>query len=287
MDVISRQVFSPNSGGKWIDQAMKSLEQSPQTSQDAPLRDLLTSVRGWMRQQSDAPPAAGGTGSNPLSSGLSTPFETKTEKVTGGKNAVYNGYAHSFGGMGLQFILMFGIECAVALLMERKSGMWRRLRAAPVSRATVLTGRALSCALVSFLTLGVCWFFAIVVFGVRVHGSWAGFILINAGAALLAASFALMLAGIGRSVEATRGIAIFAVLMLVMLGGAWMPSFIFPEWLQSITQFIPTRWAVDGFDAMTWRGLPFSSVATPLLSMAGCVLLFGFIAWWRFRWEGE
>jgi ABC-2 type transport system permease protein len=189
--------------------------------------------------------------------------------------------------MALQFILMFGIECAVLLLMERKSGMWRRLRAAPVSRATVLIGRALSCALVAFMTLAICWFFAIVCFGVRVHGSWPGFILVNVGAALLAASFALMLAGIGRSVEATRGIAIFAVLMLVMLGGAWMPSFIFPEWLQNITQFIPTRWAVDGFDAMTWRGLPFSSVAMPLLATAGCVLLFGLIAWWRFRWQGE
>jgi ABC-2 type transport system permease protein len=189
--------------------------------------------------------------------------------------------------MGLQFILMFGIECAVLLLQDRRSGMWRRLRAAPVSRATVLTGRALSCAIVSFLTMALGWFFAIVVFGVRVHGSWAGFILVNAGSALLAASFALMLAGLGRSVEATRGIAIFAVLMLVMLGGAWMPSFIFPEWLQNITQFIPTRWAVDGFDAMTWRGLPFSTMVTPLLSMAGCILLFGLIAWWRFRWHGE
>jgi ABC-2 type transport system permease protein len=75
--------------------------------------------------------------------------------------------------------------------------------------------------------------------------------------------------------------------MLVMLGGAWMPSFIFPEWMQNITRFIPTRWAVDGMDAMTWRGLPFSSVTTPLLALSGCIVLFGLIAWWRFRWQGE
>jgi ABC-2 type transport system permease protein len=148
-------------------------------------------------------------------------------------------------------------------------------------------GRALSCALVSFATMAICWLIAMVIFGVRVHGSWPGFILINAGAALLAASFALMLASIGRSVEATRGIAIFAVLMLVMLGGAWMPSFIFPEWLQGITSFIPTRWVVDGMDAMTWRGLPLSAITTPLLWLAACIVLFSLIAWWRFRWQGE
>jgi ABC-2 type transport system permease protein len=112
-------------------------------------------------------------------------------------------------------------------------------------------------------------------------------VLINLASALLAASFALMLAAIGRSVEATRGISIFAVLMLVMLGGAWVPSFIFPEWLQAITQFIPTRWAVDGMDAMSWRGLPFSAAVMPILILTGFTAAFGLIAWWRFRWQGE
>lgn len=72
-----------------------------------------------------------------------------------------------------------------------------------------------------------------------------------------------------------------------MLGGAWVPSFVFPAWLQDVTRFIPTRWAVDGLDAMSWRGLPFSAIVTPVLSMLGCTLLFGVIAWWRFRWQGE
>jgi ABC-2 type transport system permease protein len=283
--VISRHAFSPLTGGAWIDQSMSELEKSPEAAGNTALRELLGSVRRWMEQEKGR--ATEGGAANPVGEGLSAPFETTTVPTTGGKGAAYNGYAHSFGGMALQFILMFGIECAVALLMDRRSGIWRRLRAAPVSRATVLTGRALSCALISFLTLSVCWLVAMLVFGVRVHGSGTGFILVNAGAALLAASFALMLASIGRSVEATRGIAIFAVLMLVMLGGAWMPTFIFPEWLQNVTAWIPTRWAVDSMDAMTWRGLPLSAISTPLLSLAGCIVLFGLIAWWQFRWQGE
>jgi ABC-2 type transport system permease protein len=286
MAVIGRDVFSPGTGSKWIDQSMKTLEYVP-GERGAATRELLASVKQWMQRESQAGASGGGGAPSGPAPAFSAPFETKVEPLTGNKNAVYNGYAHSFGGMSLQFILMFGIECAVLLLQDRKSGMWKRLRAAPVSRATVLTGRALSCALIAFVTMTICWGFAMIVCGVRVHGSWAGFILINAASALLAASFALMLAGIGRSVEATRGIAIFAVLILVMLGGAWVPSFIFPEWLQNITQFIPTRWAVDGMDGMTWRGLPFSTVVVPLLSLTGCIALFGVIAWWRFRWQGE
>ena len=36
------------------------------------------------------------------------------------------------------------------------------------------------------------------------------------------------------------------MLLLVMLGGAWVPSFVFPGWLQQASLVVPTRWAVDG-----------------------------------------
>ncbi|MDB6053932.1 MAG: hypothetical protein JWN25_1455, partial [Verrucomicrobiales bacterium] len=109
----------------------------------------------------------------------------------------------------------------------------------------------------------------------------------NIAFALFAASVGLLLAAIGKSPEATKGISIFVVLMLVMLGGAWVPSFIFPEWLQKITLFIPTRWAVDGFDGTTWRGLGFESILMPLTVMLGYTVLFWFITVWKFRWEDK
>jgi ABC-2 type transport system permease protein len=95
----------------------------------------------------------------------------------------------------------------------------------------------------------------------------------------------LMLATIGKSAAATRGLATMAVLLLVMLGGAWVPSFIFPAWLQQFSKILPTRWAVDGFDAMTWRGMPIEAALMPTAVMlfAACVCIA--IAIWRFRWE--
>ena len=77
----------------------------------------------------------------------------------------------------------------------------------------------------------------------------------------------------------------FAVLLMVMLGGAWVPSFIFPAWLQQLTVVIPARWAVDGFDAMTWRGLGLQAAVWPTLVMLGFAAVFGTLAVARFRWE--
>ena len=66
-----------------------------------------------------------------------------------------------------------------------------------------------------------------------------------------------------------------------------LPAFIFPGWLQRLSLWVPTRWAVDGFDAMTWRAQPFEAALAPAAVMLGWSLLFVLIAVWRFDWDAE
>jgi ABC-2 type transport system permease protein len=101
----------------------------------------------------------------------------------------------------------------------------------------------------------------------------------------MASTFGLLIAAVGGTPGGTRGIASLSVLLMVMLGGAWVPSFIFPAWLQRLTVVIPARWAVDGFDAMTWRGLSLGAAVMPTVVMFGFALLFGTLAIARFKWE--
>jgi ABC-2 type transport system permease protein len=120
---------------------------------------------------------------------------------------------------------------------------------------------------------------------VRIEGSVVGFIGVSIAFALLASTFGLLIAALGRTPEATRGIAILATLLLVMLGGAWVPTFVFPEWLQSATLVVPTRWAIDGLDAMTWRGLGIEAAVFPIGAMLACSAVFAWISMRRFDWE--
>jgi ABC-2 type transport system permease protein len=123
------------------------------------------------------------------------------------------------------------------------------------------------------------------VFKVRIEGSLVGFIAVSVAFALMTASFGLLIAALGKTPEATRGLAIVVTLLLVMLGGAWVPSFVFPEWMQQLTQYVPTRWAVDGLDAMTWRAQPLSAALAPVGLMLAAALVFGAIAVKAFSWE--
>jgi ABC-2 type transport system permease protein len=125
------------------------------------------------------------------------------------------------------------------------------------------------------------------VFGVRVQGSAVGFVGVLLSIAVMTSTFGLLIATLGRTPEATRGISIFAVLIMVMLGGAWVPTFVFPAWLQRATVVVPARWAVDGIEAMTWRGLPWAAAVPTIGALLGFALLFGVLAALRFDWEAD
>ncbi len=227
-------------------------------------------------------PAGPGGAARPA---FSMPYATKTLPTTSGAGRPYNGYAHAFAGMGVQFILFMGIEVGVGVLLARRLGLWKRLRAAPLSRTVLLGSHILSGALTALILLVIIYAAAIGFFHVRIDGSVPGFIGIAVAFALLTSSFGLLIAAIGKTPEATRGLAIFATLVMVMLGGAWVPSFVFPQWLQTVSLVVPTRWAVDGLDAMTWRGLGVEAAIAPIIALLGFSVLFAAIAIGRFDWE--
>ena len=285
MQTVSKEMFTGRSGREMVDESLAQVENNPQLPAED--RKALGDLLGGVKEFNERQDRAGASGQTQLSGGLTMPYQTREEAITSGHDVAYNGYAHSFGGMGIQFILFMGLDAGIALLMLRQSGLWQRLRAAPLSRSTLLGSRAVSASLMAGFILLVLFSFARVVFGVRILGSFAGFVGVCAAFSLMTAAFGLMVAALGGTVEATRGYSIMATLIMVMLGGAWVPTFVFPKWLQRLTVIVPTRWAMDGLDGMTWRGLGFSSALAPIAVLLLFTLLFGVVAVMRFRWRTE
>jgi ABC-2 type transport system permease protein len=124
-------------------------------------------------------------------------------------------------------------------------------------------------------------------FKVSIAGSAIGFVGVALCFALFTAMFGLFIAAFGKTPEAARGLATFVTLIMVMLGGAWVPAFIFPQWLQTATLAVPTRWAMDGLDAMTWRGLALNAALPSMAVLLGFSLIFGALALWKFHRDSQ
>ena len=288
MQVVSAEMFNGQAGRDFTGQSIRQIEQgSVQDPEHAALKDFLVSMKTFQ----DRVPAAVTTAPTPgaaadpaaTKGGLSMPFSTREQQVSSGRlQQGYNGYAHSFAGMGVQFILFLGVDMGIGILLARRSGIWNRLLAAPVTLTTVLLARATSAAIIALGLLCVMFGFAVAVFGVQITNP-LGFLGVALCFALLTASFGLLIAAFGKTPEAARGIAVFATLIMVMLGGAWVPSFLFPDWVQKMTVVVPTRWAIDGLDAMTWRGQGLEAAGIAMAAQLGFALLFALLAVSKFK----
>ena len=280
MQHVSAEMFSGKSGQAFIDQSIEQIDAAVASDPArAELRDFLKSVKKFQTRNQSADPASGPAPSGG-SAGLSMPFVTRDQAMSSGPK--YNGYAHSFAGMSVQFILFMGLDAGVGILLARRLGLWKRLLAAPISSSTILGARACSCALIALGLLAFVYLVGAMFFKVSIAGSALGFIGVAVCFSLFTAMFGLFVAAFGGTPEATRGLATFATLIMVMLGGSWVPTFLFPQWLQTATLLVPTRWAVDGLEAMTWRGLPLDAALAPISALLGFSLLFGALALWKF-----
>jgi ABC-2 type transport system permease protein len=290
MEAVTQSAFSGAQAKVQLQESLDRINQSQdmEPADRTALRDMLSSILKWQDRWDSTQQSSSGGSALPRG-GVTVPFATKEEVVTAGtqQDERSSMSAHSFSGMVVQFVLFGAIEAGVGLLTERQRGLWKRLRSAPLSRFVLLGAKAISGMIQTLLVIAVVFGFGAVVFGVRIHGSALGFALVAVAYALTSATFGLLIAALGKTPQAARGVSILVVLLMVLLGGAWMPSFLFPEWLQRVTVLIPTRWAVDGFDGAFFRNFGLVEALGPAGALLGFSAVFAILTLVRFRWEAE
>jgi len=162
---------------------------------------------------------------------------------------------------------------ALSMVRERQAGTFLRLRAAPLSRGDILAGKALACWIACMAELLLLLAVGMIFFQMRPADPRA---LLMAFAAASAGFVGLMMLlsqfGRGEVAVASAGWAI--MLVLAMFGGAMMPFFLMPEWMQEVGRVSPVRWAILVLEGSLWRGLTWRELLRPSLTLAGI----GFVA---------
>jgi ABC-2 type transport system permease protein len=233
-------------------------------------------------EDADAPePAAQG-------SALQPPIELVAEPITAsGPTSGYNHYAHNYAGMLLIFLLFAGTSSAQSLLKEREGGVLHRIRLSSANAGTVLLSTGASTSVIAMLSSLLVYAVGIAAFGIEVRGPMLGFALVLVAQSILVGGFAVLLAGVGRSEKQVSGLSTLIVLPAALLGGAMLPSFLFPDWVQAVQPLIPTYWATHGLAAMTWRGSGWAEAVLSAGALLGFAALFAAIGVRRFDWDAE
>jgi len=142
----------------------------------------------------------------------------------------------SFGA--LTAVLMGNSE---RIAKERESGWVRQLRLTPLPGRGYVFAKTAGAAVVSLPSIVIVFVVAAAVKDVRLD-VWQWFALtgvIWAGSLVFAALGVAI--GYLASGDAVRPITMIVYFGLSMLGGLWMPTTTFPDWLQSIAKWLPTH----------------------------------------------
>ena len=219
----------------------------------------------------------------PLGGELRRPFEIDRRTESAGGALAVHAFSHSFCGMTLQYLLFLGLDSGLLFLRERRRGIWLRLRCAPIDFSVLLAGKALATALVALAQIIVTFAIGEIFFGVRVNGSWPGFVLMALSAALLSAATGLVVASLGGNESRARSVSILVILTLSLLGGLWLPAFLLPGWVRTLALALPTTWAARGLEGVVWQGMTFRAAWPCALALLGFSAAFLLFAYWRLR----
>ena len=105
MESVSKEMFGGAQGRAMVERTLPQIQgaQMPDDEKRA-LINMLSSVQQFYNRQPSGGSQAGGA-----RQGITMPYTVHEEAMTAGSNIAYNGYAHSFGGMAIQFLSLIHI----------------------------------------------------------------------------------------------------------------------------------------------------------------------------------
>jgi len=174
-----------------------------------------------------------------------------------------NYYAISFAQGALWSVIGATAGFAVSLVVERARGTLVRLRLAPITAAHILAGKALACYATVVLSMILLFILAAAFFGVR-PDSPALLLLSIACIGVCFVGLMMLLSTLGRTEAAASGVGWAVLLLMAMVGGAMIPVFLMPDWLQTVGDFSPVSWSIRALEGAVWRGDTLSQMLRPL-----------------------
>ncbi len=172
-------------------------------------------------------------------------------------------------------------------VMERESNILRRFKVAPITPGPVVSASIF----VGWLLFmpSVLFFWGLSKWRYHLQGPESALSLlafISIGVIAFRA-MGMILASVVNSMQESQILIQLLYLPMLMLSGATVPLEIMPEWLQSVTMFIPSTHLYLGVQGILMRGETLAQVWQPAMALVLTAGICVFLSMKLFRWEKE
>jgi ABC-2 type transport system permease protein len=145
------------------------------------------------------------------------------------------------------FTLMFLIT-SIAMLRERTGGTLERLMTTPLSKLDLLLGYGIAFAVAGVVQAGATCLTAYLLLDLRTPGSPVLVLALAVAGALLGMGLGLLVSAFATSEFQAVQFMPIIVMPQVFLGGLFVPREQMADWLQTVSDFLPLTYSIEGLD---------------------------------------
>jgi ABC-type multidrug transport system permease subunit len=221
-----------------------------------------------------------------LPSGLDDLRERRFERLPGGlgfteeaaspgAEITVNAFDQYVPGFGVTFLLigmMLGI--ALTLFDERSWGTLQRLEASGVPLVGLLLGKLVTRFAVGVVQMVVLFAVGWLLFGISLGRNPAALLLPTVGIAFASAALGLIVPTLASSHDAVMPLGTMLSMAVSAIGGCWWPLGFEPHWMRVIAHGLPTTWAMQAYNDLMIRRMPWDAALWPLAVTLGLGTLY-------------
>ena len=195
-------------------------------------------------------------------------------------------FDYTFAGLLGFSIIGLGIFGPVNVFPElKKQGVLRRLHTTPLKVWQYFMANVVSQTVVGLMTMALLFAVAIVVFKLNVVGNWFAVIFFLAISIIMILGIGLALGGWAKNERQAAPLSNIIVFPMLFLSGTFFPRFLMPQWLQTVSNFLPLTPVIDGIRLITTEGKSLLQLGPQIGLIAIWMVIIYFIAFRVFRWE--
>jgi len=195
-------------------------------------------------------------------------------------------FDYAFAGLLGFAIIGMGIFGPINVFPElKKMGILRRLSTTPLRVWQYFLSIMMGQATTGLLSIAIMFVVAIAVFHLNVVGNYLELAIYTIFGIIMILGIGLALGGWAKNERQAAPLSNIIVFPMMFLSGTFFPRFLMPEWLQTLSGFLPLTPVIDGIRMIATEGKHLIDLGPQLGLMAIWLVIIYVIAFRVFRWE--
>ena len=159
-------------------------------------------------------------------------------------------------GILAQSVLFIAIFYGVSAIRERDLGVLQKYLVSPISRVSLVLGKAISASVRALSQAVIVYLLALVL---HIHASWeplnvAGVLLLIVMGSAVFSTFSMVIACLVKTHERVMGMGQVMTMPLFFASNAIYPIVLMPHWLRAVASVNPLTYEVDGLRSLMVQG---------------------------------